>query len=58
MDLFTLKNLYKLFFLFDFLFENTGLKSIRSKFPDVHILTSEIHTIVPSDFGQRYFGTE
>lgn len=35
-----------------------GLKSIRSKFPGVNILTSEIHTTVPTDFGQRYFGTE
>lgn len=35
-----------------------GLKTIRSKYPGVNILTSEIHTIVPTDFGQRYFGTE
>lgn len=35
-----------------------GLKSIRTKFPGVNILTSEIHSVVPSDFGQRYFGTE
>lgn len=35
-----------------------GIKSIRNKFPGVNILTSEIHTIVPTDFGQRYFGTE
>lgn len=35
-----------------------GLKSIRSKYPDVNILTSEIHPTVPTDFGQRYFGTE
>lgn len=35
-----------------------GLKSIRNKYPGVNILTSEIHPIVPTDFGQRYFGTE
>lgn len=35
-----------------------GLKSIRSKYPDVNILTSEVYSTVPCDFGQRYFGTE
>lgn len=35
-----------------------GLKSIRNKFPGVNILTSEVHHSVPTDFGQRYFGTE
>lgn len=35
-----------------------GLQSINSQYPDVNILTSEIHPFVPTDFGQRYFGTE
>lgn len=35
-----------------------GLKSIRMKYPGINILTSEVHTTVPTDFGQRYFGTE
>lgn len=35
-----------------------GLKSIRNKYPGINILTSEVHTSVPTDFGQRYFGTE
>ena len=37
---------------------NTGLQSVNSQFPGVHILTSEIHHVAPNDFGQRYFGTE
>jgi uracil phosphoribosyltransferase len=36
----------------------SGLQSVNSQFPNVHILVSEIHPIVPNDFGQRYFGTE
>ena len=36
----------------------TGLSSVSAQFPHVHILTSEIHPTVPTDFGQRYFGTE
>lgn len=35
-----------------------GLQSVSSLYPDVHILTSEIYPSVPTDFGQRYFGTE
>lgn len=35
-----------------------GLKSIRNKYPGVTILTSEVHPNAPTDFGQRYFGTE
>jgi len=35
-----------------------GIQSVNSQYPDVHILTSEIHPSVPTDFGQRYFGTE
>ena len=35
-----------------------GLEAVNSQYPDVDILTSEIHPIVPTDFGQRYFGTE
>jgi hypothetical protein len=37
---------------------NTGLQSVNSQFPGVHILTSEIYHVAPNDFGQRYFGTE
>ncbi|CAF0750555.1 unnamed protein product [Brachionus calyciflorus] len=36
----------------------SGLQSISSQYPDINILTSEIHPFVPTDFGQRYFGTE
>jgi uracil phosphoribosyltransferase len=36
----------------------TGLQAVNNKFPNVDILTSEIHPNVPTDFGQRYFGTE
>ncbi|RNA00437.1 uracil phosphoribosyltransferase -like protein [Brachionus plicatilis] len=32
-----------------------GLQTISSLYPSVHILTSEIHPCVPTDFGQRYF---
>uniref|UniRef100_A0A4W4F467 Phosphoribosyltransferase domain-containing protein n=1 Tax=Electrophorus electricus TaxID=8005 RepID=A0A4W4F467_ELEEL len=28
------------------------------KFPDITILTTEVHPIAPSHFGQKYFGTE
>lgn len=35
-----------------------GLQSITNKFKDVHIITSEIHSTVPTDFGARYFATE
>lgn len=35
-----------------------GLLAVRNQFPNVHILTSEIFASVPTDFGQRYFGTE
>lgn len=36
----------------------SGVQSLSIKYPNVHILTSEIHPHVPADFGQRYFGTE
>lgn len=36
----------------------SSLQSLSQKYPHVHILTSEIHPFVPTDFGQRYFGTE
>jgi len=35
-----------------------GLLAVRNQFPNLLILTSEIHSIVPFDFGKRYFGTE
>ena len=36
----------------------TGLQAVNNLHPEVDILTSEIHPSVPTDFGQRYFGTE
>lgn len=36
----------------------TGLQAVNNLHPKVDILTSEIHPSVPTDFGQRYFGTE
>ncbi|XP_060568712.1 uracil phosphoribosyltransferase homolog [Ruditapes philippinarum] len=32
-------------------------KAIISKFPDLSILTSEVHPVAPNHFGQKYFGT-
>ncbi|XP_076878926.1 uracil phosphoribosyltransferase homolog isoform X2 [Brachyhypopomus gauderio] len=35
-----------------------GIKSIVEEFPDITILTTEVHPIAPCHFGQRYFGTD
>ncbi|XP_005109681.1 uracil phosphoribosyltransferase homolog [Aplysia californica] len=35
-----------------------GAKKIIAEFPGLRILTSEIHPISPSHFGQKYFGTD
>ncbi|KAG5284202.1 hypothetical protein AALO_G00024050 [Alosa alosa] len=35
-----------------------GAKSIIQEFPDITILTTEVHTVAPTHFGQRYFGTD
>eukprot|EP00096_Caligus_rogercresseyi_P001134 TRINITY_DN1177_c0_g2_i1.p1 TRINITY_DN1177_c0_g2~~TRINITY_DN1177_c0_g2_i1.p1 ORF type:complete len:213 (-),score=67.24 TRINITY_DN1177_c0_g2_i1:327-965(-) len=31
---------------------------VTSEFPKLKILTSELHSVVPDHFGQKYFGTE
>lgn len=36
----------------------TAAKQLRTKFPDMSVLTSEIHPVAPNHFGQKYFGTE
>lgn len=33
-------------------------KTVVAAFPDMTILTSELHPIAPNHFGQRYFGTD
>lgn len=33
-------------------------KTVISAFPDMKILTSELHPVAPNHFGQRYFGTD
>lgn len=33
-------------------------KTVVTAFPDMKILTSELHPIAPNHFGQRYFGTD
>lgn len=33
-------------------------KSIIDEFPDITILTTEVDTVAPSHFGQKYFGTD
>nr|ACQ58152.1 Uracil phosphoribosyltransferase [Anoplopoma fimbria] len=35
-----------------------GAKSIIQEFPDITILTTEVHPVAPTHFGQRYFGTD
>lgn len=35
-----------------------GAKSIVQEFPDITILTTEVHPVAPTHFGQRYFGTD
>lgn len=35
-----------------------GIRSVLLKYPQVKILTSEVHNVVPLHFGQRYFGTD
>lgn len=41
-----------------FFFPHTGAKSIIQEFPDITILTTEVHPVAPTHFGQRYFGTD
>uniref|UniRef100_A0A8C1Z2T7 Uracil phosphoribosyltransferase homolog n=1 Tax=Cyprinus carpio TaxID=7962 RepID=A0A8C1Z2T7_CYPCA len=35
-----------------------GARSIVQEFPDITILTTEVHAVAPTHFGQRYFGTD
>ncbi|XP_073696677.1 uracil phosphoribosyltransferase homolog [Garra rufa] len=35
-----------------------GARSIVEEFPDITILTTEVHAVAPTHFGQRYFGTD
>uniref|UniRef100_A0A8C1GVN8 Uracil phosphoribosyltransferase homolog n=1 Tax=Cyprinus carpio TaxID=7962 RepID=A0A8C1GVN8_CYPCA len=35
-----------------------GAQSIVQEFPDITILTTEVHAVAPTHFGQRYFGTD
>lgn len=41
---------------FSFIFE--GAKSIIQEFPEITILTTEVHPVAPTHFGQKYFGTD
>ncbi|XP_052810364.1 uracil phosphoribosyltransferase homolog isoform X1 [Mya arenaria] len=34
-----------------------AVKALIDKFPDLTILTSEVHPVAPNHFGQKYFGT-
>lgn len=33
-------------------------KTVVAAFPEMKILTSELHAVAPNHFGQRYFGTD
>ena len=35
-----------------------GVQTVTRQFPDLKILTSEIHPVAPNHFGQKYFGTD
>lgn len=35
-----------------------GVQTVTKQFPDLKILTSEIHSVAPNHFGQKYFGTD
>ena len=35
-----------------------GAKYLLKRFPDVTMLTSEVHEFCPSHFGQKYFGAD
>jgi len=36
----------------------SSLQYLISKFPDVTLVTTEIHPVTPTHFGQKYFGTD
>lgn len=35
-----------------------GAKPIIQEFPEITILTAEVHPLVPTHFGQKYLGTD
>uniref|UniRef100_A0AAY5KSU3 Phosphoribosyltransferase domain-containing protein n=1 Tax=Esox lucius TaxID=8010 RepID=A0AAY5KSU3_ESOLU len=35
-----------------------GSKAILQEFPDITLLSTELHPVAPTHFGQKYFGTE
>jgi len=35
-----------------------GIHSVLQRHPQIRILTSEVHNVVPLHFGQKYFGTD
>ncbi|EHA98288.1 Uracil phosphoribosyltransferase [Heterocephalus glaber] len=35
-----------------------GARSIIQEFPEITILTTEVHPVAPTHFGQKYFGTD
>ncbi|XP_009475637.1 PREDICTED: uracil phosphoribosyltransferase homolog [Nipponia nippon] len=35
-----------------------GAKSITQEFPEITILTTEVHPVAPMHFGEKYFGTD
>lgn len=35
-----------------------GAKAILQEFPEITLLTTELHPVAPTHFGQKYFGTE
>jgi len=35
-----------------------GIRSVLARHPQLKILTSEVHQVVPLHFGQKYFGTD
>lgn len=41
-----------------YLFSIEAVHLVLNKFPEVTILTSEVHPVAPNHFGQKYFGTE
>uniref|UniRef100_A0A8C2C9C5 Uracil phosphoribosyltransferase homolog n=1 Tax=Cyprinus carpio TaxID=7962 RepID=A0A8C2C9C5_CYPCA len=38
--------------------KNIFLSTLYKEFPDITILTTEVHAVAPTHFGQRYFGTD
>jgi len=36
----------------------SAAKVLRKRFPEMRVLTTEVHPVAPNHFGQKYFGTE